>query len=294
MNEEKEEITPLSEFKTTELHRAVKDGELERVKKLVGDGADIEALSDFGDTAVMDAVGYGHVEVARWLLGQGARMSYEYKREETVAEREMLDRDYKKFDVDSREAMEEIFSDLPEDLREEILSEDNQSEMRSDMIDLHFDVTKKNVIEQCHGLAMLKMLVGEYGADIDYVDPSGYWPLLSFAESGDLEAVRWLLESGADPEATSTGMTAVFKAVQSGDFEMVKLFLEHGASLDVVDVDGCGVFLWCESVKMAELLMASGADPTVRDQADFPSWYFIDDEVTKAYVEGEAGKWESR
>lgn len=288
--DDKEEVTGLSEFKTTELHRAVKDGDLEKVKKLIVDGANIEALDEYGNTAVMEAVGYDHVEVVRWLLSEGARMSYEYKREETTEERERLEGQYKVLHSDMKTEMEGLLKDVPEDLRDEILSDENMSELNASMVDLHFEKTKKNVIECCVSLPMLKMLVVEFGADMDYVDGSGYWPLLSFAESDDLEAVRWLLENGADVETTSTGMTAVFKAVQSDDVEMVELFLKHGASLDVLDVDGCGVFSMCESVGMAELLIKGGVDLLVKDQADFPCWYFIDDVETKKFVQGEALK----
>jgi hypothetical protein len=58
----------------------------------------------------------------------------------------------------------------------------------------------------------------------------------------------------------------------------------------VVDVDGSGPFWGCESLGMAELLIKRGADPTVRDQADFPCWYFVDDEKTKTYLKNEARK----
>jgi ankyrin repeat protein len=106
--------------------------------------------------------------------------------------------------------------------------------------------------------------------------------------------VQWLLENKANPNQTSTVEKAIFKAIRNNNLEMVKLFLKHGASLDVVDVDMCGQFIACESMEMAKLLISKGADPTVRDQADFPSWYFIEDKEIKAYVENEAKKRSSR
>jgi len=290
MNAQDEKITPLSEFKTIELHEAAEAGELEKVKKLAENGADLDAMDHYGNTALMNAVAYDHVELARWLLSQGAKMSYEYTREETAAERGALDAQYKALSNDSGQYTQDFYADLPKDLREEMLSDDFQKKMRQNIVDIHFEKTRENVIESCQSLSMLKMLVDEFGADIDYVDPSGYWPLYSFAEENEMEAVQWLLENNAKPNNTSTGQTAIYKAIQNDNLEMVKLFLKHGASLDVVDVDMCGPFFLCESVKMAELLIQSGGDLTVRDQADFPCWYFVDDEKTKAYLKNEARK----
>ena len=288
--DDNEETTPLSEFQTTELHNAVVSGELTSVKELISNGADIESMNTHGDTALMIAVQYNHIDIARWLLTQGAKMSYEYKREETAEARAEIEQQYKEMMLATASSQEEIFKDLPDDLREEILSEASQAAMQKDMVDLHFEKESMNVIEFCTSLPMLKLLVDEYGADLDYVDSSGYWPLSSFAESDDINAVKWLLENKADPNKTSTGETAIYKAIQNNNLAMVKLFLKHGASLDVVDVDLCGPFLQCESVEMAKLLLENGADPLVRDQADFPCWYFIDDLETKNFIEHEAKK----
>lgn len=290
MRVQDEKITPLSEFKTTELHDAADAGNLEKVKQLAENGANLDGMDHYGKTALMNAVAYDRVELARWLLVQGAKMSYEYTREETAAEREELDTQYEALSDSFGQDQQDLYKDLPKDLREEMVSDEFQKKMRQNIVDVHFEKTREHVMEHCRSLPMLKMLVDEFGADIDHVDPSGYWPLSSFAEEDKMEAVRWLLENNAKANNTSTGQTAIYKAIQNNNLEMVKLFLKHGASLDVVDVDMCGPFLLCESVKMAELLINSGGDLTVRDQANFPCWYFVDDEKTKAYLKNEARK----
>ncbi|MFT6793085.1 MAG: hypothetical protein ACJAR1_001075 [Rubritalea sp.] len=294
MNALDEKITALSEFKTTEMHEAAEVGELEKVKQLVENGADLDAMDHYGKSALMNAVAYDRVELARWLLSQGAKMNYEYRREETAAKREELDAEYKALNENFGQDQQGLYKDLPKDIREEMLSDEFQKQVRQSILDVHYEKTREDVMEYCQSLPMLKMLVGEFRADIDYVDPSGYWPLSSFAEDDDMETVKWLLENNAKPNNTSTGATAIYKAIQNDNLEMVKLFLKHGASLDVVDVDMCGPFLGCESVKMAELLIQSGGDLTVRDQAGFPTWYFVDDEKAKAYLEKEARKRGSR
>jgi hypothetical protein len=81
--------------------------------------------------------------------------------------------------INSSEASANVYKDIPEDLRKELQSEELQKEIQESLIDLHFEKTRVNVMEHCGSLPMLKMLVGEFGANIDYVDSSGYWPLSS-------------------------------------------------------------------------------------------------------------------
>jgi len=281
-------ITPLGEFKTTDLHIAARDGDLAEVKRRVLDGADIEAKGEHGMSVLMEAVSSDHVIVARWLLSEGALLRYEYQREETAQERKRIARLYRRTMGDTLAAQEEMFKDLPEDLKAELLSDELQSQMNNDMLDLHFSKQIESAISYCYSMEMLKMLVEEFGADVNEVDEEGYWPLSRFAESNDLATVKWLLENGADPNQTSTGETAIYKAIREDNGEMVQLFLDHGASLIVEDVDGWNPMSMCKSVEIARLLIDNGVDLLVRDQGDFPCWYFINDEETKIYVEAEA------
>ncbi|KAG6912385.1 hypothetical protein DXG01_014959, partial [Tephrocybe rancida] len=56
-----------------------------------------------------------------------------------------------------------------------------------------------------------------------------------FAESGDLEMVKFLVEHGAnlDVQDFMTKKTVLHMFAESGDLEMVKFLAEHGANLDV-------------------------------------------------------------
>ena len=64
-------------------------------------------------------------------------------------------------------------------------------------------------------------------------------PLLSAAESGNLERVEQLLRSGTSLEQTDArGRTALLVATQRGDVTMVRRLLAAGAHADVADEDG--------------------------------------------------------
>lgn len=284
--------TPNSAFKNTPLHDAAKNGDMEACQKLVADGADINALDESEWSPLVHAVQGDHLSIARFLLGNGAQMQYHYQREDTPEERDKQKKEHERMNskINLSESMKDTFKDLPEDILKDLTSEETMRDLTQDMVNLHFEPSTVNAIEYCTSLDMLKMLVMGFKANVNFVAGDGYWPLSSFAETDDLDAVKWLLENGADPNNTSTGETAIFKAIRNDNLDMVKLFVQKGAKVDVEDVDGWSVLFPCTSIEMATYLISQGADPTSLDQAGFPCWNWVDDPATKAYLKDEAQK----
>jgi len=112
------------------------------------------------------------------------------------------------------------------------------------------------------------------GAVIDSVDSSGRTALLGAIGRQQLEAIRFLLDSGANPEGNPPhgGLrrvpTPLIEAIQSGRPEIVELLIESGAGTDTVG----GVPLMTPLIAAArqnhtlavDLLLAAGADPKKR------------------------------
>lgn len=72
-----------------------------------------------------------------------------------------------------------------------------------------------------------------------YEDAEGVTPLIAAAEGGYLQAVRLLVEAGADlnrPDAS--GFTPLMGAARSGNAGMVRFLLERGARVDAIDAHG--------------------------------------------------------
>ncbi|HEV2547810.1 MAG TPA: ankyrin repeat domain-containing protein [Stellaceae bacterium] len=61
-------------FEQEQLHFAAGDGDLETVKRLLQQGADLNAFDDLGWTPLIHAAKRGHVDVVRCLLAAGAQV----------------------------------------------------------------------------------------------------------------------------------------------------------------------------------------------------------------------------
>lgn len=91
--------------------------------------------------------------------------------------------------------------------------------------------------------------------------------LANAAEAGQQDAVRALLQQGADPNAgQADGMTALHWAAHDNDVAVAKLLLDAGARAGISNRYGITpLFLACQNgnAAMATLLLQSGADPNV-------------------------------
>ncbi len=283
---------------STPLHEAAKNGDQKLCEILISKGADIHKVNQWGDTPLTTAVSADHVELSRYLLTNGAKISYTYKHEDTPEKRKQFAQksDAIFSNIELQKHLKEQFADLPEDLRKEMLEAANGSEMKKSMVDLHFEESTENAIEHATSLDMLKMLVLEFNADINYVASDGTYPLATFSETephhdqGELEAIRWMLSNGANPNNTSTGETAIFKAITYDNFDITKLLLDQRANINAIDVDGWSPLFAVKSLEMAKLLIAKGADPTITDQANFACWGFIKDKEITSYLKAQAKK----
>jgi len=279
---------------STSLHEAAKNGNLALCKKLITDGANIHQLDEWGDSALIAAVTNDHVEVARLLLTSGAKITYTFKHEDTAESRKQQAEQYDNIHADLD--LNETFKDLPKELRGELETEEIAKEIKQSMIDLHFEETTEHALDHAVSLSMLRMLVVDFNANINHVAPDGTWPLMMFCDTapdhneGELKAVEWMLKNGADPNNTSTGETAIFKAIASNNFAITNLLLKHGANINAIDVDGCSPLFAVQSLEMATHLVTKGADPTILDQAHFPCWHLVEEKEIRNYLKSEAIK----
>ncbi|NGX58189.1 MAG: Phosphocholine transferase AnkX [Chlamydiae bacterium] len=108
----------------------------------------------------------------------------------------------------------------------------------------------------------------ERGVNVNDYDYSNKTPLFFAVQSGQVEAVSFLLEHHADPNLRKNEKqcTPLYVAAQTGHFEIVKLLLEHGAEFDA-EVRGLSnlktplsIALYIRHYQIVELLIEHGAD----------------------------------
>jgi ankyrin repeat protein len=123
----------------------------------------------------------------------------------------------------------------------------------------------------------------------DIPDPNSHVPLpkmtpltLVFSPHCKSGAFHALLSAGADPnKADRSGQRPLEGAVSSGDLRAISWLLQRGADLNALDSSGKTVLMKLfsnntSSLHMARFLMALGADNTLRDPAGLPVWTYAE------------------
>lgn len=196
--------------------QATIQGDAERVQKLLRSGADPNQRDPEGQTALLFSAFYGHLEVTRVLLENGA-------------------------EVDARAG--------------------------SGPTALILAANKGN-------LEIASLLLAK-GADVNAAQEDGGTALIEATqEGGNLELIRLLIDSGADVRAKKkSGFTALILASTRGELEVMKLLLKSGAEPN----PGPGEFppllfaVQKGHVDAARLLLENGADP----EAEAPNGQLI-------------------
>jgi uncharacterized protein len=99
--------------------------------------------------------------------------------------------------------------------------------------------------------------------------PDGFTPLGLACFFRRTDAVRYLIDKGADPNLSSKNsftVAPIHSAVAGRDVEIAKLLLEHGANVNARQQKGITPILAAAhngQIEMVKLLVKHGADPTL-------------------------------
>lgn len=122
-------------------------------------------------------------------------------------------------------------------------------------------------------LEIIRLLI-KHGADVNaWDDAHTVTPLLAAVYWENRDAIRLLLEAGADPNVESDeGQLPLRWAIERDDIEMAQLLLRHGAHKTINVFGGfCGwtpLGMACRKLNlpMIAMLISAGADPEAVDE----------------------------
>ena len=124
------------------------------------------------------------------------------------------------------------------------------------------------MIAAWEGNIPLMELFAARGADINKTNPAGEQALLHAAWRGKLDAVKWLLEHGAQFNREPLQWTALHYAVFAGHEAVARYLIERGADINARSTNGSSVLMMAVyegREELARKLVELGAERSVRN-----------------------------
>ena len=115
--------------------------------------------------------------------------------------------------------------------------------------------------------AVMKLLAAG-GANVDYLDGTGSFPLKAAVEARNFELVRCLIELSANVNMHNFGQTALHVAANYDEIEIMQLLLAAGADPNAAEEDGGWRPLWLVKSREAAKALIEGG-PNLKDRDDF-------------------------
>jgi len=264
----------------TPLHFAASSGSQVAVKALLDYGADVDAKEQqWGQTPLMFAAAFNRTETIELLVAHGADIARAAKVVD-IAKRQQEDRaDQVKWNSLRRTLVGSSTGSS------EPRQSNSSASTASNTVPQPVQEVQLRAVDEIDPLSYAD-LVGTHG---------GLTPLLLAVREGHFEAIRTLLDNGADINQTSAGdqTSSILLAAVNGHFDLVEQLLEWGADPNIAsDAGGTPLYAvlnmeWAPKARhpqpvdymqqqigyleLMEVLLEFGVDPNVRLKKNL--WY---------------------
>lgn len=255
----------------TALHLAALEGRLAEARKLVSQGADVNATAGWGRTPLHEAAAGGHLDVARMLLDHGAAVDAGTGQGLTPLGTAVLE---------GRLQMAELLLSKEADPNHELIRGKTLLHVASTpatarlLMAKGLEVTARDrdgntPLHTAHTVEMVDFLLAK-GLKIGARSKEGDTPLHVAASAGREQVVARLLDRGAGIDARDRqGRVPLHMAVITGEAETAGLLLARGAGVDLRDKNGhtpMHLSIMRKNRRMIELLLDKGADPALANK----------------------------
>jgi ankyrin repeat protein len=237
----------------TALMAAAMRGDAEVVKRLLDAKADVNLKDKQGETALFDAVRYGHLEATRLLLDAGADPNISNQRPPKAS-----DSGYTPLMYAARRGLVPDITPVTDWLAivKALLGKGANPDTRNNM-----GATALNVAQDYGNQDIVKILLqGGAKQVLTYKGLGLNESLLMAAANGDAHEVTEALNAGADPQAVSrTGVTPLLAAAFGGSVDAVRAIVERGADVNNIPT-GYRAWTWtAEHIATTEQPLAQAA-----------------------------------
>ncbi|MFB0552620.1 MAG: ankyrin repeat domain-containing protein [Phycisphaerae bacterium] len=251
-------------------HLAAYLGDIEKLKKCLQDGIDINSQEDFGSTVLHLATNLGKKDIVEFLISRGAQVDAKdtigvtplyyaaMHNYEDIADLLLA----KGADANAKDKdgyytlLYYAIWDSSKDAIKLLISKGANVNVKDD-----YDYTPLVYAIWEDDKDMVELLISK-GADVNAVDKDGLTPYYWAAMQGRKDLVELLTAKGAAPEST------IHLAARAGDLAKVKSFIEEGTDVNARDKGGeTPLFsaVLADNSDVAKFLITKGADVNAKD-----------------------------